>query len=265
MKLTIPTIMRLCLASGLLCGPAWADDIGTARISKPRTQATHVEQAGFYDPVGDADDAMEEAAETVFGAPMPRAYGVPARNASQETLLPSNNTPTPPYTTHDCQASRQKCYCKACREQRKEYHAAAKQCKKMNKRAEKMEEEICEGGKKGFSKGFGWGKGCHGHGCYGGCYDGCGHHPMCDYFHCKFGYFIPSGNGGAGAPLFGCYSRVYPDNVNHFDGRDGQLYSAQGYGVPIAVPLAPTVGHTYNYGWGVPSSRLTPVSRLAPR
>jgi len=21
------------------------------------------------------------------------------------------------------------------------------------------------------------------------------------------------------------------------------------------------VGHTYNYGWGIPSSRLTPVSR----
>lgn len=88
---------------------------------------------------------------------------------------------------------------------------------------------------------------------------------MVQYFRCKFGYFIPTGNGGAGAPLLGTYSRVYPQDPSYFDQRDGQLWAAQGYGVPVAVPLAPVVGHQYNYSWGTPSSRLTPVSRLAPQ
>jgi len=86
---------------------------------------------------------------------------------------------------------------------------------------------------------------------------------MVDYFRCKFGYFIPTGAGGAGVPFAGKYSRVYPQDPYYFDQRDGQAWGAQGYGVPIAVPLAPVVGHTYNYGWGTPSSRLTPVSRPA--
>ena len=86
---------------------------------------------------------------------------------------------------------------------------------------------------------------------------------MCDYFRCKFGYFIPTGAGGAGVPWVGKYSRVYPQDPYYFDQRDGQTWAAQGYGAPIAVPLAPVVGHTYNYGWGIPSSRLSPVSRPA--
>lgn len=45
----------------------------------------------------------------------------------------------------------------------------------------------------------------------------------------------------------------------HCDPRDTRLYSAQGYDVPVAVPLAPNVKHTYNYGWGIPSSRLVRV------
>lgn len=77
---------------------------------------------------------------------------------------------------------------------------------------------------------------------------------------CKFGYFIPTGNCGKGTPPFGHYSMVYPVNPQHFDARDGQVYAAQGYAGPVSVPLAPVVNHTYNYGWGVPSSRLTPVS-----
>jgi hypothetical protein len=48
-------------------------------------------------------------------------------------------------------------------------------------------------------------------------------------------------------------------NVGYVDPRDTELYSAQGYDIPVAVPLAPVVKHTYNYGWGVPSSRLTRV------
>ena len=52
---------------------------------------------------------------------------------------------------------------------------------------------------------------------------------------------------------------------NYFDQRDGKVYSAEGYGAPVAVPTAPTVHHTYNYGWGMPSSRITPISRPAGR
>ena len=86
---------------------------------------------------------------------------------------------------------------------------------------------------------------------------------MVDYFRCKFKYFIPTGAGGAGVPIVGKYGRVYPQDPHYFDQRDGQVWAAQGYGVPMAVPLAPVVGHTYNYGWGIPSSRLTPISHPA--
>lgn len=68
----------------------------------------------------------------------------------------------------------------------------------------------------------------------------------------------------AGGALGGCYSRVYAVNPYHHDFRDGAVYAAQGYNAPIAVPLAPNVDYQYNYGWGVPSSRLTPVSRVVP-
>lgn len=83
------------------------------------------------------------------------------------------------------------------------------------------------------------------------------------YLRCRLGYFIHDGSGGVGSPLFGHYQVVYPVNPHHFDSRDGQVYAAQGYGGPVSVPLAPTVRHAYNYGWGVPSSRLTPVSNLS--
>ncbi len=82
-----------------------------------------------------------------------------------------------------------------------------------------------------------------------------------EWFRCKFGYFVPTGCCGKGCPPIGHYNMVYPVDPNHFDQRDGQVYAAQGYGGPVSVPLAPVVNHTYNYGWGVPSSRLTPVSR----
>ncbi len=76
--------------------------------------------------------------------------------------------------------------------------------------------------------------------------------------------FCPSGSCNEGTPLFDKYHITYAAQPNYFDQRDGRLYSAQGYGVPMAVPLAPNVRHTYNYGWGMPSSRLTPVSRYIP-
>lgn len=83
-----------------------------------------------------------------------------------------------------------------------------------------------------------------------------------EFFRCKFGYFIPTGCGGKGCAPIGHYKMTYAVDPYYFDGRDGQLYGAQGYGVPVAVPLAPTVRQTYNYGWGIPSSRITPVTRI---
>lgn len=79
------------------------------------------------------------------------------------------------------------------------------------------------------------------------------------WLRCKFGYFVPTGGCGTGVPLAGKYGMVYPVDPNYFDQRDGQVYAAQGYGGPVSVPLAPVVNHTYNYGWGIPSSRLTPI------
>ena len=105
---------------------------------------------------------------------------------------------------------------------------------------------------------------CRNHCCRdnGYCHDG-NKQAMCDYLRCKLGYFVPTGAGGAGVPWAGKYSRVYPQDPHYFDQRDGQTWAAQGYGAPIAVPLAPVVGHSYNYGWGIPSSRLTPISHPA--
>ncbi len=84
--------------------------------------------------------------------------------------------------------------------------------------------------------------------------------------HCKgkLAYFCPMGNCGQGVPPLGWYEMVYAADPNYFDSRDGQLYAAQGYGVPISVPLAPTVRHTMNYSNGIPSSRLTPISTVIP-
>ncbi len=71
------------------------------------------------------------------------------------------------------------------------------------------------------------------------------------------GYGGYGGAYGAGAGYGGGYGIGYGGSV--YDVRDAQAYSAQGYNIPIAVPLAPVVKQTYNYGWGLPSSRLTRV------
>jgi hypothetical protein len=84
------------------------------------------------------------------------------------------------------------------------------------------------------------------------------------HIHGKLAYFHPMGNGGEGVPPFGCYHLVYAANPSYVDPRDSQLYAAQGWGVPISVPLAPTVRHTMNYSTGIPSSRLTPISNVVP-
>lgn len=75
----------------------------------------------------------------------------------------------------------------------------------------------------------------------------------------KFGYFCPTGNCGRGMPLWGKYHMVYAAQPGYTDARDGYSFAAPGYGTPVNVPLAPNVRHTYNYGWGIPSSRLTPL------
>jgi hypothetical protein len=43
------------------------------------------------------------------------------------------------------------------------------------------------------------------------------------------------------------------------------IYAAQGYGGPVTVPLAPNVRSAYNYSWGIPSSRLTPITHPVPQ
>ncbi|WP_166820197.1 hypothetical protein [Thalassoroseus pseudoceratinae] len=62
-------------------------------------------------------------------------------------------------------------------------------------------------------------------------------------------------------PKFGSSRVTYPTNPYYFDPRDGKIYGAQGYGMPVGMPLAPNVEHTYNYSHGTPASRLTPISR----
>ena len=82
-----------------------------------------------------------------------------------------------------------------------------------------------------------------------------------NWMTCKFGYFTPTGGDGRGLPIMGHYNAVYAVNPGYSNPRDGGgLYAAPGYGVPISVPLPPNVQHQYNYSWGTPSSRLTPIS-----
>jgi hypothetical protein len=79
----------------------------------------------------------------------------------------------------------------------------------------------------------------------------------CWLAHSKLNYFNTT------KPPCGHYTIVYPVDPWYGDARDGGIYAAEGQGGPVSVPLAPVIRHTFNYGWGVPSSRLTPVSHLA--
>jgi hypothetical protein len=51
---------------------------------------------------------------------------------------------------------------------------------------------------------------------------------------------------------------LYTNNNYHFDPRDTRVYASQAYNTPVTIPVAP-MARTYNYGWGVPSSRLSPI------
>lgn len=69
--------------------------------------------------------------------------------------------------------------------------------------------------------------------------------------HCKGGHsgLCSLCGGGCYRPIDGYYQ----------DPRDSEVYSAVGYNVPVSVPLAPVVRYQYQYGWGMPSSRLVQV------
>jgi len=111
--------------------------------------------------------------------------------------------------------------------------------------------------------------------CANDCYEGsriCPPHrcppencPYCRNGNCPYHNHGGSGyHATRGVAPFGCYTIAYPLNPDYCDGRDGRLYAAQGYGINVSVPLAPNVGAAYNYGWGVPSSRLTQISNPLP-
>lgn len=73
---------------------------------------------------------------------------------------------------------------------------------------------------------------------------------------------IPAHAGGWRSGWRGGSGSLYVNNAYYYDVRDTRLYSAQGYDVPVTVPVAPIV-RTYNYGWGVPSARLSPIGGYA--
>jgi hypothetical protein len=80
-----------------------------------------------------------------------------------------------------------------------------------------------------------------------------------------FGWMVPSGCCGKGCPPVGAYQITYADQPHYNDARDNKIYAAQGYGMPMTVPLAPNVNYSYNYSAGMPSSRITPISNFNPQ
>ena len=83
------------------------------------------------------------------------------------------------------------------------------------------------------------------------------------HLRAKFAYFTPTGCCGQGCPPAGFYQMVYAADPHYYDQRDSRVYASPTTGVPMVVPLAPNVNYTMNYGRGIPSSRLTPISRIA--
>jgi len=80
-----------------------------------------------------------------------------------------------------------------------------------------------------------------------------------------FGWMIPSGCCGQGCPPIGTYHMTYANQPDYVNPNDTQIYAAQGYGMPITVPLAPNVNHTYNYSSGIPASRITTIGNYNPQ
>lgn len=122
----------------------------------------------------------------------------------------------------------------------------------------------------------GWGAGANGYASNGDwgsgdgdwdsddCESGSGSSGGQTLFDALFGCLSPTGACNQGAPPIGKYSITYANNPSYADARDGQAWAAQGYGMPMTVPIAPVVRYTYNYSHGTPASRLTPTSTYNP-
>lgn len=135
----------------------------------------------------------------------------------------------------------------------------------------------CGNGRCGTGRGNGYGSGCRNGMCGDGslagwwaCQKAMHRHrnshataALKGYMAGKFGYFCPSANCGEGMGLCTKYGMVYALDPGFADPRDAERYAAPGQGVHLNVPLAPNVRHAYNFSWGVPSSRLTPVRHAA--
>ena len=80
---------------------------------------------------------------------------------------------------------------------------------------------------------------------------------LANWLYDRLGLYTPASVHTA--PI-GTYQMIYPVNPSYNDPRDAKIYGAQGAGIPIVVPLAPNVRSSYNYGSGLPGSRLTPIS-----
>lgn len=85
----------------------------------------------------------------------------------------------------------------------------------------------------------------------------------CQAGGCQSGGCQSGGCPHKGHPPFGKYHITYANNPGHTDARDGQVYGAQGYGTHLTVPIAPNVRYSYNYGSGIPSSRITPLGQYS--
>jgi hypothetical protein len=102
----------------------------------------------------------------------------------------------------------------------------------------------------------------HGEAC--DCNADCGGHSCCGIWHtCLCGG--PDHGYGCRFLDVNCYTLTYPLNPWYYDPRDTRVYAAAGFGAPMTVPLAPTVQTQVNYSWGIPASRITPISRVAPQ
>jgi hypothetical protein len=90
-----------------------------------------------------------------------------------------------------------------------------------------------------------------------------GAHGHCGIWHTCLGG--PENGYGCRFLDFHSYTMAYPVNPWYYDPRDTRVYAAAGFGAPMTVPLAPNVQTQVNYGWGIPASRITPISRVAPQ
>ena len=74
-------------------------------------------------------------------------------------------------------------------------------------------------------------------------------------YSCRYGNSSGYGNGNGNGS-------VYSSQGYYYDSRDRRVYAAQGYNTPVTIPIPPITRVT-NYGWGIPSARLSPVGGYA--